>query len=1799
MNVLKFVVVFVLGLAALVALVIGAIFAHQGVQLLRFRWSMRSFAKNDADEDDPALQVPKEKGTLEEDKQLVAGVWRLFYRQGLSISKLKAGDRLRTQQAFTQPEWIEWQEWRGWQKLATRGSVAARKKSLAYARREAERRLQRLAAKDVPLWLELYDEKERPEKQLLWAQEHVPGPYQSVAFPLLETLANRKDEVGARSLHRLFRIFALAATRTKALEYAKRHLEHPHGHLEGDIRFNIRNIFTPDIGQLIENGSTWTISAPTDADLVVQVHALDVKAAETVWLDNPGAPLEHAKLGALLWEHELPRPGWSLFSNTNRKFRLPNLEGPVQIKVVARYACPELWAACMGQEELPTQVESRRLSNTTMDAVLSMTENSASVWLVDKKTKAPLANNSLTAIVRDATGKLETETSTTDEKGHFTKKGSALWQFGVLFERENAQGRQEQLFVTNGTSITTSKAPTPLRRFYVFLARPLYRPGETVRGKLIAREKGAEGPSQRLPPSLVFDLDVFTPRGTKLTTISCTLSEFGTASFELQVPPEAPLGKYTFRVSKSNSGVEGSFQVEEFVAPEFKAELRAKNKLRWGRAGKLEFEATYFFGGPVTNASGTLDIKRANWHYRHDDSGSYSKWFRAPKHIASVLFKTDAKGRAEIDLPWKGPFNLFRRYDGCDVSFVATVRDASGKSCQANLHLSIPRLETIISVQPIRALRLPGETLPLRLSWEPADPTDESARELTLVCRRGWSKKTFVHQVRRADATFDLPIELSPGKWKVSAHVEGQTSRLRMKSPFTLLGPDLAQKQREMILSNDPSDNQGTIRVALTGPKTFGGYDLLVWNRGARLGSRVIPRSGPTSWIDLPYMPGTEREVYLAWWYFDTREDGLFRDSGRASVDPVDLPNEPPTDLSLGFPSATVRPGEQTSLEAKLGVAPAKPSELTVTVVDEAIFSLVAPPKSPKTFFEDSPPRPESYAAWSVLSAAAQRGREVESRRPSNGRQGVSYGGPVLDEVCDLPMMQSRSMPMPGAPPPMMAMAAPAPKSASPMRAAAALAVAPVALVAGGAELAAGALRRRSEEAAKEDALEQQEAGAMANEAPVQLRNDFSSEAAWIPNSRWVRGTSLTVPISLPDSLTTWKATAVLVSLAHDHLLEAHARVRAQKPLMVRLQAPRFFQERDVSALRAMVDSRADQELSIRTTLEAKGFVLPDKAKSSQKLEPNGQARIDVEITVPVCQTPEVVVRAESRATNVDDASDAEERRIPYRPYGTLLRKTFSGVLDDDRIAVDFELPAERLKELTNLAVQLDRGPLDAVLTALSFLREYPYGCVEQTCSRLLPHLVWERLAGRNQSESGAYRQASKIPDDVVQETLKRIASMQNGDGGFGWWPGAKSDLWMTAYVVFTFVLAKQPQTSSIGSARSYLTNHLLKRDHSDDADAFATFVLVWTGASSAVSDRVIEVLASRWENLSLTEQAKLWWVLAECGHESAREKTQEVFKALVGPAKRFLKKVAKEKDEHELQWFHPGSTEAIAFFVLSLVRERQAEPDLFEKRFVDGEASLKVLVSFLLQHRQGRRWHNTRDTALAVMALLAYEEAVQGTGPERTVDLQINAETKRTVKLGALDVDPVAMKFADDDLRVGKNEMTFVLTQAPSQAMALPRHFSAELRYYTQEAEIKATGEGILVERTYWLLDEKKEPKKRLRSGDKIVVGDFVRVEFKIKAAKERKYLLLEDFKLAGCEPVEKTSGRKVCRGHCAHVELRADRTAIFFDAVGTDEHEVSYDIEAVLPGRFTAVPAKIETMYEAKCYATSASFGVTVGER
>lgn len=76
----------------------------------------------------------------------------------------------------------------------------------------------------------------------------------------------------------------------------------------------------------------------------------------------------------------------------------------------------------------------------------------------------------------------------------------------------------------------------------------------------------------------------------------------------------------------------------------------------------------------------------------------------------------------------------------------------------------------------------------------------------------------------------------------------------------------------------------------------------------------------------------------------------------------------------------------------------------------------------------------------------------------------------------------------------------------------------------------------------------------------------------------------------------------------------------------------------------------------------------------------------------------------------------------------------------------------------------------------LSYLIEYPYGCVEQTTSSVFPQLVLGQL-----TELSDYQKAAI--DKNVKAGLARLQQFQRADGGFSYWPGGnESDDWGSSY---------------------------------------------------------------------------------------------------------------------------------------------------------------------------------------------------------------------------------------------------------------------------------------------------------------------------------------------------------------------------------------------------------------------------------
>src|SRR6185295_9252315 len=246
-------------------------------------------------------------------------------------------------------------------------------------------------------------------------------------------------------------------------------------------------------------------------------------------------------------------------------------------------------------------------------------------------------------------------------------------------------------------------------------------------------------------------------------------------------------------------------------------------------------------------------------------------------------------------------------------------------------------------------------------------------------------------------------------------------------------------------------------------------------------------------------------------------------------------------------------------------------------------------------------------------------------------------------------------------------------------------------------------------------------------EPAVQVRSDFRSTALWQPDLVTDNQGKATVKVTFPDSLTGWTATARVATQGNQFGI-ANATARTKQPLIVRLQAPRFFVVGDSVTISAVINNNTDRAMSVAPSLAADGLTVtglvqdgrPVKGEQGPVSVPaNGEARVDW--LVAVTQSGNAKLKVEARGNK---HSDAMEKSFAVYEHGIEKLITKSGKLRGDDVTIKLDIPAERKRESTTLSVQIAPSMAVTMLDALPYLIDYPYGCTEQTMSRFLPAAI-------------------------------------------------------------------------------------------------------------------------------------------------------------------------------------------------------------------------------------------------------------------------------------------------------------------------------------------------------------------------------------------------------------------------------------------------------------------------------------------
>lgn len=101
---------------------------------------------------------------------------------------------------------------------------------------------------------------------------------------------------------------------------------------------------------------------------------------------------------------------------------------------------------------------------------------------------------------------------------------------------------------------------------------------------------------------------------------------------------------------------------------------------------------------------------------------------------------------------------------------------------------------------------------------------------------------------------------------------------------------------------------------------------------------------------------------------------------------------------------------------------------------------------------------------------------------------------------------------------------------------------------------------------------------------------------------------------------------------------------------------------------------------------------------------------------------------------------------------------------------------------------------------------------------------------------------------------------------------------------------------------------------------------------------------------------------------------------------------------------------------------------------------------------------------------------------------------------------------------------------------------------------------------------------------------GELLEVELWTHAPDDLEYVLIEDPRPAGCEPVDESSD-EACASLPAHRELRDEKAALFISRIPKGRWRVTHRLRAETPGWFQVLPALAYAMYAPEIRATSAA--------
>ncbi len=704
-------------------------------------------------------------------------------------------------------------------------------------------------------------------------------------------------------------------------------------------------------------------------------------------------------------------------------------------------------------------------------------------------------------------------------------------------------------------------------------------------------------------------------------------------------------------------------------------------------------------------------------------------------------------------------------------------------------------------------------------------------------------------------------------------------------------------------------------------------------------------------------------------------------------------------------------------------------------------------------------------------------------------------------------------------------------------------------------------------------------------EPMIVARKSFPDTAKWIPSLTTDSTGTATVSFNLPDNLTTWRATAV-AHTADTALGRETNKIIAAKDFLVRLDTPRFFTQNDRSTITAFVHNDTGMKQTALVRIRVEGLSV--EGDESQTLTVESGAASEARWTITARDTRDAKIKVTAWTPQSPGAiqyTDGIEIKLPVRAHGRERFQTFTGELT----GADSETEVLRLDPAVipgsaRLLIRLTPSVSGAAAEAMQYLFGFPYYCTEQTMSRFLPTLIWQRLSSHGLNSGISETELKKI----VRQGLARLYEMQHESGAWGWWKHDQDDAWMTAYTLYGLGVARSlgyPVTQGILDKGVQAAARMAK-DVAPEDRPFLIYAIALAGATKTAEELrgFVDVRSGHAESLAYTI---LLNKLLGDPPAPTQISTATVAKLLDGKMVREADMLHWEASPTS-KWRNLTVTAATLRAILAINPQ---------------DERVNSILRWLMLKRTGAYWVSTRDTA-AVLAALADYLATQPPGtPGGEITISLNGRPHQTVSLDrdAINQGELLVRIPPTALQAGKNELTLTRTSGTGALF-----YSAQIRQTVASEDMAAEGpQGLAIQREYFRLIPRRLSGDRFtlhaeKTDNVLTRGTQIRVKLTINAPRDLDYVLIEDPFPAGCEVTQRGTADEeenaVWNYWWSHVDVRDEKIAFFARSISKGKHVIEYNLRAQTPGSYHTLPAIMESMYAPEVHAESAESRVEV---